>query len=243
MAGGASRYVKNGWIQRKHFTNGHLPTDIKATLQLTESTTTAAIPLITAVGQLEKNKPTTGDYQEGEQKMTNKTPWKKIVSDSEYLGEADFTEGEEKVGTIARVAAGVKIKSAEGTSEKSVVYFKENIKPLILNVSRAKAITKVARSRFVEDWPGTAIQLYVEDGVKAFGDVVSAVRVRPRPPMKRTEVEKCADCGGDVQGAMGKGADYIANYTKKKFGVCLCFDCAQKRSDAAQKGGVTNGTA
>jgi hypothetical protein len=171
--------------------------------------------------------------------MANKTPWKKIVSDSEYLGEADFTEGEEKVGTIARVAAGVKIKSAEGTSEKSVVYFTENIKPLILNVSRAKAITKVARSRFVEDWPGTAIQLYVEDNVKAFGDVVSAVRVRPRPPVKRTPAEKCADCGGEVKGAMGKSAEYIVTYTKKQFdGTCLCFDCAMKRKE-----GKGNGTA
>lgn len=164
--------------------------------------------------------------------MSNKTPWKKIVSDSEYLGEADFTEGEEKVGTISRVAAGVKIKSAEGTSEKSVVYFAENIKPLILNVSRAKAITKVAKSRFVEDWPGTAIQLYVEDNVKAFGDVVSAVRVRPRPPVKRNTTEKCADCGNVIQGAMGKSAEYIVAYTRKQFdGTCLCFDCAMKRKE------------
>ena len=167
--------------------------------------------------------------------MANKTPWKKIVSDSEYLGEADFTEGEEKIATIARVAAGVKIKSAEGTSEKSVVYFAENVKPIILNVARAKAITKVAGSRFVEDWPGVTIAMYIDDNVKAFGDVVSAVRVRPQKPrVKTAPVEKCADCGGDVKPAMGKSADYIVQYTKKKFkGVCLCFDCAMKRNDEA----------
>ena len=33
---------------------------------------------------------------------------------------------------------------------------------------------------------------------------------------------------------MGKGADYIAAYTKKKFGTSLCFDCAQKRADKPQ---------
>lgn len=165
--------------------------------------------------------------------MVNKTPWKKIVSDSEYLGEADFTEGEEKIATIARVAAGVSIKSAEGTSEKSVVYFAEKIKPLILNVARAKAITKVAGSRFVEDWPGVTIALYIDDNVRAFGDVVSAVRVRPRKPVIRTApAEKCADCGGDIKPAMGKSAAYMVNYTKKQFGVCLCFDCAMKRKDA-----------
>lgn len=163
-----------------------------------------------------------------------KTPWKKIVSDPDYLGEADFNEGEEKVATIDHVKSGVRIKTAEGTSEKSIVIFKEPIKPMILNVSRSKAITKVAGSKFVEDWAGVAIALYIDDNVKAFGDVVSAVRVRDRKPIVRTAV-KCADCCNDIQGAMGRGADYIAAYTKKKFGECLCFDCAQKRADKPQE--------
>lgn len=163
-----------------------------------------------------------------------KTPWKKIVSDPDYLGEADFNEGEEKVVTIDRVVSNVKIKTAEGTSEKAVVYFREKIKPMILNVARSKAITKVAESKFIEDWVGVQIQLYIEDNVKAFGDVVSAVRVRPRKPIVRKTV-KCADCGNDIQGAMGKGAGYIAAYTLKKFGMALCFDCAEKRSKTAQE--------
>lgn len=166
--------------------------------------------------------------------MSNKTPWKKIVSDPDYLGEADFNEGEEKVVTIDRVVSGVKVKTAEGTSEKAVVYFRERIKPMILNVARSKAIAKVAGSKFIEDWVGVSIQLYIDDNVKAFGDVVSAVRVRPRKPVIRQAV-KCSDCGGDIQGAMGKGADYIAAYTNKKFGVCLCFDCAEKRSRKPQE--------
>ena len=166
--------------------------------------------------------------------MSQKTPWKKIVSDPDFLGEADFNEGEEKVVTIDRVVSGVKVKTAEGTSEKAVVYFREKIKPMILNVARSKAIAKVAGSKFIEDWMGVSIQLYIDDNVKAFGDVVSAVRVRPRKPVIRNAV-KCADCGNDIQGAMGKGADYIAAYTKKKFDECLCFDCAEKRSRKAQE--------
>lgn len=157
-----------------------------------------------------------------------KTPWKKIVSDPDYLGEADFKEGEEKIVTIDHVVSGVKIKSAEGTSEKAVVHFRERIKPMILNVARSKAITKVARSKFVEDWTGIQITLYIDDNVKAFGDVVSAVRVRPQKPVVRTAV-KCADCGNDIQGAYGKGADYIERYTKKQYGVALCSECAAKR--------------
>ena len=160
--------------------------------------------------------------------MSQKTPWKKIVSDPDFLGEADFNEGEEKVVTIDRVVSGVKVKTAEGTSEKAVVYFREKIKPMILNVARSKAIAKVAGSKFIEDWMGVSIQLYIDDNVKAFGDVVSAVRVRPRKPVIRNAV-KCADCGNDIQGAFGKGADYIAMHTKKSYGVSLCSECATKR--------------
>lgn len=158
----------------------------------------------------------------------NKTPWKKIVSDPDYLGEADFNEGEEKIVTIDRVKSGVGIKTAKGTETKSVVYFKERIKPMVLNVARSKAITKVAGSKFIEDWQGVQIALYIDDNVSAFGEIVSAVRVRDRKPIVRTAV-KCADCGGDIQGAYGKGADYIAVYTKKQYGVSLCSECAEKR--------------
>ena len=163
--------------------------------------------------------------------MADKTHWKKIVSDPNYLGEADFGEGEEKVATISRVVRDETIQTAEGKSKKAVVYFAEGIKPMILNVARSKAIEKVAGSPYFEDWLGVKIQLYIEHGIKAFGDVVSAVRVRPRKPIIKT-AEPCADCGQEIQGANGRNADYIAAYTKKRFKVCLCFNCAQKRTEA-----------
>lgn len=169
--------------------------------------------------------------------MAGKTHWKKVVSDPNYLGEADFFEGEEKIATIAKVVQNEKVQTAEGKSDKAVVHFKENLKPMILNVSRSKAIEKVAGSPYFEDWVDVSIQLYIEHGIKAFGDVVSAVRVRPRKPVLKVAL-KCADCGNDIQGAMGKGADYIAGYTRKKFGVCLCFDCASKRTAETEKPGV-----
>jgi hypothetical protein len=166
--------------------------------------------------------------------VADKTHWKKVVSDPNYLGEADFNEGEEKIATIARVARDEVIQTAEGKSKKAVVYFREQLKPMILNVARSKAIEKVAGSPYFEDWLGVKIQLYIEHGIKAFGDVVSAVRVRPRKPQIRNPIQ-CEDCGQEVQGANGRNAEYIAAYTKKKFKVCLCFDCAQKRSEAPQK--------
>ena len=79
------------------------------------------------------------------------------------------------------------------------------------------------------------MQLYIEHGIKAFGEVVSAVRVRPYKPrlQQRQPVPPCTDCGDPIQPAMGKSVEWLAAYTTKNYGVPLCAECAQKRKDAA----------
>ena len=172
-----------------------------------------------------------------------KTHWKKVVSDPNFIGEGDFQEGEEKVLTIDRVNASEIVQTAEGKSKKAVVHWKEpGNKPMILNVARSKNIEKVAGSGYFEDWPGVAVQLYIEHGIKAFGEVVSAVRVRPYKPrlQQRQPVPPCADCGNPIQPAMGRSADWLASYTTKNYGVPLCAECATHRrensGEVAQKG-------
>jgi hypothetical protein len=166
----------------------------------------------------------------------SKTPWKKIVSDPSYIGEADFNEGEEKILTIKSINQSETVTTAEGKSQKAVVHFSESgNKPMILNVARSKSIAKVTKSKFVEDWPGHKIQLYIEDGIKAFGDIVSAVRVRPFVPKAPAPVPPCSDCKKDIQSAMGKTAAWMAAYTEKHYGVPLCAECAAKRKAAEAK--------
>lgn len=164
--------------------------------------------------------------------MAEKTHWKKVIAPTDFLGAYDFQEGEEKVVTIKAVNQAETIVTNEGKSQHAVVHFAEDVKPLILNVTNSKAITKVAGSPYFEDWTGNAIQLYVDPAVRAFGEVVSAVRVRPRKPVQKQAV-KCADCAGDIRAAAGKGAEYIAQGTKKTYGVSLCWACACKRKDGA----------
>ena len=70
-----------------------------------------------------------------------KTHWKKVVSDPNFIGEADFQEGEEKVLTIERVNQSETVQTAEGKSRKAVVHWREaGNKPMILNVARSKNI-------------------------------------------------------------------------------------------------------
>ena len=165
-----------------------------------------------------------------------KTHWKKVVSDPNFIGEGDFQENEEKVLTIDHVNASETVTTAEGKSKKAVVHWKEpGNKPMILNVARSKAIEKVAGSGYFEDWPGVAVQLYIEHGIKAFGEVVSAVRVRPYKPRVRQPVPPCADCGGPIQAWKGRTPEYMRDYTTKNYGVPLCAACAQRRAEAAKQ--------
>lgn len=168
--------------------------------------------------------------------MSEKTHWKKIVSDPNFIGEGDFQEGEEKVLTIDRVNASETVTTAEGKSTKAVLHWREpGNKPMILNVARSKNIEKVAGSPYFEDWAGVSVQLYIEHGIKAFGEIVSAVRVRPFKPRVKKEqaVPPCADCGGAIEAAMWKAPSWLAAYTAKHYGVSLCAACAQKRKEAA----------
>ncbi len=167
----------------------------------------------------------------------NKTHWKKVVSDPNYIGEADFVEGEEKVLTIDKVVSNETVVTAEGKSQKAVVHWKEKgNKPMILNVARSKNIEKVADSPYFEEWHGVKVQLYIEHGIKAFGDVVNAVRVRPyKPRVKAVTVPKCSDCGKDITAAFGMIPERLAEYTTKNYGVPLCSNCATKRKQAEEQ--------
>lgn len=164
------------------------------------------------------------------------THWKKIVSDPNYIGEADFEENEEKVLTIGRVNASETVVTAEGKSQKAVIHWKEpGNKPMILNVARSKSIAKVAGTPDVERWPGVSVQLYIEHGIKAFGEVVSAVRVRPYKPRVQQEVPPCADCGGPIAPAYGMTPERLAAYTIKNYGAPLCEKCATHRAQKGQE--------
>lgn len=171
--------------------------------------------------------------------MATKTHWKKVVSDPNYIGEADFQDGEEKVLTIERVNTAETVKTAEGKTVKAVVHWKEKgYKPMILNVARSKSIEKVAGSGYFEDWPGVQVQLFIDHGIRAFGEIVSAVRVRPFKPriqnQQNSPLPVCSDCKKPLTPAHGMTAQRLAEYTMTNYGAVLCAECATKRKQAKQ---------
>lgn len=164
----------------------------------------------------------------------NLTHWKQ-TQNPDYLGSWALQPGQEPVLTIT--AAGVeKVVGTDGKREEClVIRYKEKVGPgkMIVNRTNAKAISKVAGSPFIEQWPGTPIQVY-SDRVKAFGDVVDAIRVRPHRPKAVAPIPKCNDCGSEIKPAFGKTAQVMAEYTTERFKTPLCAECAQKRATAGE---------
>ena len=172
--------------------------------------------------------------------MSEKVHWKKVVSDPTYIGEADFEPGEEKVLTIASINAKETIVTNEGKSTKAVVHWVEKEKSMILNVARAKAIQKVTGTPYMDEWIGKKVQLYIDNKVKAFGEIVSAVRVRPFAPKMVAKQEQqteliCEACGRPITAAYGMSATQVAETTSKKYGGRrLCADCATKEAEKSK---------
>ena len=144
--------------------------------------------------------------------------WRKSFNPN-YIGAYAFQPGEEKVVTI-KTTDNEEVTNQDGKKEQCLVaHFKEAEKPLILNVTNCKAIEKLAGTPDRLQWPGTGLILCVQK-VKAFGELVEAVRIRPVKPFI------CADCGGIITGLNGKSHQEIKEYTAKNYGRQLCPKCA-----------------
>lgn len=157
------------------------------------------------------------------------THWKKLTN-PDYLGAYALEPGQDLIVTIKSVANEV-VTGTDGKKETcSVMRFMEDVKPLVLNATNSKTITKLLKTPYIEHWSGRKIQLYVECGIKAFGDIVDAIRVRPFLPVEKEL--KCADCGNKIEGFGKTSAETVAKHTLSKYGRMLCSECATKEAAA-----------
>ena len=172
------------------------------------------------------------------------THWRKIL-ESEYLAGADLDDGK---GNHVPITVTIKEARREdvlepGTSRKEqclVLHFQEKIKPMICNVTNAKAISKVTRTDYIENWQGKRITIKTER-VKAFGEVWDALRVDTKPPIATVNNQLiCADCGEPIKAYQGVSAEVLANATLKKYSRQLCYECstiAKSQNDPLGVGG------
>lgn len=126
-------------------------------------------------------------------KMENKTHYRKVFK-SDHLGSADLEEmteeGKSLIFTISHVNQEYQTKVAGKKIDANIAYFKEGIKPLVLNSTNSKILKKMAKnSPFVEDWKGLTIELYIDATVRMKGEVVGGVRIKEEAPKVLSEKE------------------------------------------------------
>lgn len=109
--------------------------------------------------------------------METVTHWKKLTN-PKYVGSHDLQPGQELTITIEKVVKEM-IKNMDKEEMCVVAYMKGAHKPLILNKTNMKIISKVLNTPYVEEWTGKSIVIYSAK-VKAFGDVVDAIRVKAK---------------------------------------------------------------
>lgn len=152
------------------------------------------------------------------------THWKKL-SNPNYLGAYSVEDGRDLVLTISLVRQ-EEVIGTDGKKEECIVcYFSDADKPMILNATNAKQIQKLLGTPYIEQWAGHKVQIGVEK-VKAFGDVVEALRVRKFLP--KAVAIKCESCDKNIVAANNMSAEQLAAYTEKKYGAKLCAACAMK---------------
>lgn len=109
------------------------------------------------------------------------------VMKSDHLGVADLEDfieqGKKLIFTISQVKQEINVVVAGKKGSHNIAYFKENIKPLVLNATNSKILKGFNNnSPFVEDWNNTLIELYIDENVKMKGEVVGGVRIKPTQP-------------------------------------------------------------
>jgi dihydroorotate dehydrogenase len=142
-----------------------------------------------------------------------KTHWKKTMNPN-YLGAYALEPNEDLVVEITEVKT-ESVMNADGRNEECLVAHLKDHKPLIVNKTNAKAIAKVCGSNYIEDWKGKQIALYISN-VKAFGELVEAIRVRTVAPKAKSKRKLNDDDFKKLVKAVADGSylleDAVANF-------------------------------
>jgi hypothetical protein len=104
--------------------------------------------------------------------------WKNFL-DKDYLGSHNLEKGEEMVQKVGG-------KKDEKTP-KQVLYFKEEVPKMILNITNATTIASLYGNH-PDQWIGKKIQVYAAS-VKAFGKTQDALRIRDFIPKREIDIE------------------------------------------------------
>lgn len=153
--------------------------------------------------------------------------WKKSFN-PDYLGAYSIEDGQDIVATIKSV--GVETVTGDGGKKEDclVARFVENYKPMILNKTNCKSISKIHKSPDTDTWVGKKIQIYAT--TTKFGrDIVDCLRIRETVPHETNHTgATCEMCGNPIPPAKNMSVEQVVAYSKKNFNKSLCGCCMRK---------------
>jgi hypothetical protein len=107
------------------------------------------------------------------------THWRQLTN-PDYFGSHDLFETDNQYREIVVTLKSVQkvaVMGADGKKSDCIVATTNETKPIILNKTNCKTITRLLGTPATEKWAGQQVKIGV-DKVKAFGDVTDALRVR-----------------------------------------------------------------
>ena len=115
--------------------------------------------------------------------MENKTHWR-TFHETEFLGAFDLQDRDvTEVTALITSAQSKEVTDQNGQKETILSCTFEGFKkPMMLNATNCKAIEKVAKTPFINDWHGTRVTIYIQKGIKAFGKIVDGLRIKSTAP-------------------------------------------------------------
>ncbi len=155
----------------------------------------------------------------------------KMGKNPNYLGSWDLEElpNREITLTIEKIVDEKVVDTNSGKDKVETLchWTDKTVKPMILNITNKKVLCKLYKTKDTENLRGKTILIGIEK-VKAFGDTYDALRIRPRIPQVTNpkNAPKCENCQDNIAASGNMTPDQVAAYTKKKYGKCLCADCA-----------------
>ena len=157
--------------------------------------------------------------------------WKKMFN-PDYLGAYSIEGGKDIIGTIESV----QVEKVTGTGGKkedcTVCRFVEDIKPMILNKTNCKTISKIYKTPDTDNWIGKKIQIYATT-TKLAGEIVECLRIRDKEPQAEKVAQiPCEECGVLIGPSHGMTAEQFADYSKKNTGKVMCLDCMRKLKES-----------
>jgi hypothetical protein len=182
----------------------------------------------------------------------NKTHYRKAF-DSPYLSAADIVEP--IVLTIKRVVL-ERDRTKKTGDLFNTCYWREaeirpgeKLKPMILNATNSKFLAQMTGSKFIDDWGGHAVTVWVDGNVRFGKETVEGLRLAAaaeRPMTRADWLREAAESETlDVLGATSKAGAKYFNSMRDRDGYRAFAEAVQKRGAElrAQEGSAPDASA